>query len=56
MDVLSFTAKKPILCLDYDWKEQKIFWFRLDTDSIRWSSFDKKNTGTLIKGWYNMST
>ncbi|KAF7654632.1 hypothetical protein LDENG_00066940 [Lucifuga dentata] len=50
MDVLSSSAKKPILSLDYDWREQKIFWVSVDTDSIRWSSLDKKTTGTLIKG------
>ncbi|XP_018524761.1 very low-density lipoprotein receptor isoform X1 [Lates calcarifer] len=50
LDVLSSSAKKAILSLDYDWKEQRVFWVSLDTESIRWSSLDQKTTGTLIKG------
>ncbi|XP_041792301.1 very low-density lipoprotein receptor [Chelmon rostratus] len=50
LDVLSSSAKKAILSLDYDWREQRIFWVSLDTESIRWSSLDQKSTGTLIKG------
>uniref|UniRef100_A0A3Q1FSU1 Very low-density lipoprotein receptor-like n=1 Tax=Acanthochromis polyacanthus TaxID=80966 RepID=A0A3Q1FSU1_9TELE len=49
LDVLSSTAKKAILSLDYDWREQKVFWVSLDTESIRWSSLNQKSTGTLIK-------
>ncbi|XP_035021786.1 low-density lipoprotein receptor-related protein 2 isoform X2 [Hippoglossus stenolepis] len=50
MDMLSSTAKKAILSVDYDWRGQRVFWVSLDTGSIRWSSMDQKNTGTLIKG------
>ncbi|XP_054466107.1 low-density lipoprotein receptor-related protein 2 [Anoplopoma fimbria] len=50
LDVLSSSAKRAILSLDYDWSEQRVFWVSLDTDSIRWSSLDQKTTGTLIKG------
>ncbi|XP_034397679.1 very low-density lipoprotein receptor [Cyclopterus lumpus] len=50
LDVLSSSAKKAILSLDYDWREQRVFWVSLDTDGVRWSSLDKKTTGTLIKG------
>ncbi len=50
LDVLFSSAKKAILSLDYDLKEQRVFWVSLDTDSIRWSSLDQKTTGTLIKG------
>ncbi|XP_044054121.1 very low-density lipoprotein receptor isoform X2 [Siniperca chuatsi] len=50
LDMLSSSAKKAILSLDYDWREQRVFWVSLDTDSIRWSSLDQKTTGTLIKG------
>ncbi|XP_045890247.1 very low-density lipoprotein receptor [Micropterus dolomieu] len=50
LDVLSSSAKKAILSLDYDWREQRVFWVSLDTESIRWSSLDQKSTGTLIKG------
>ncbi|XP_049434253.1 very low-density lipoprotein receptor isoform X1 [Epinephelus fuscoguttatus] len=50
LDVLSSSAKKAILSLDYDWRDQRVFWVSLDTESIRWSSLDQKTTGTLIKG------
>ncbi|XP_070690670.1 very low-density lipoprotein receptor [Pempheris klunzingeri] len=50
LDVLSTSAKKAILSLDYDWREQRVFWVSLDTESIMWSSLDQKTTGTLIKG------
>nr|XP_046242180.1 very low-density lipoprotein receptor isoform X2 [Scatophagus argus] len=50
LDVLSSSAKKAILSLDYDWRDQRVFWVSLDTDSIRWSLLDQKTTGTLIKG------
>ena len=50
LNVLSSSAKKAILSLDYDWREQRVFWVSLDTESIRWSSLDQKTTGTLIKG------
>ncbi|KAM3611767.1 uncharacterized protein V6R79_023929 [Siganus canaliculatus] len=50
LDVLSSSAKKAILSLDYNWRDQKVFWVSLDTESIRWSSLDQKTTGTLIKG------
>uniref|UniRef100_A0A8P4GKW9 EGF-like domain-containing protein n=1 Tax=Dicentrarchus labrax TaxID=13489 RepID=A0A8P4GKW9_DICLA len=50
LDVLSSSAKKAILSLDYDWREQRVFWVSLDTEGIRWSLLDQKTTGTLIKG------
>lgn len=50
LDVLSSTAEKAILSVDYDWTEQRVFWVTVDTDSIRWSSLDHKTTGTLMKG------
>lgn len=53
LDVLTSSAKKAILSLDYDWREQRVYWVSLDTESIRWSSLDQKTTGTLVKGWYN---
>ncbi|XP_029959993.1 low-density lipoprotein receptor-related protein 1B [Salarias fasciatus] len=48
LDVLSSSAKKAILSVDYSWREQKVYWVSLDTESIRWSSLDQKTTGTLI--------
>ncbi|KAM9360164.1 prolow-density lipoprotein receptor-related protein 1 [Symphorus nematophorus] len=50
LDVLSSSAEKAILSLDYDWREQKAFWGDVETESIRWSSLDQKTEGTLIKG------
>nr|XP_029133644.1 low-density lipoprotein receptor-related protein 1B-like isoform X4 [Labrus bergylta] len=50
LDLLMSPAKRAILSLDYDWREQRVFWVGLDSESIRWSSLDQKTTGTLIKG------
>uniref|UniRef100_A0A3Q3Q2V2 EGF-like domain-containing protein n=1 Tax=Monopterus albus TaxID=43700 RepID=A0A3Q3Q2V2_MONAL len=50
LDILSSSAKKAILSLDYDWQEQRVFWVSLDTNSIMWSSLDQKATGTVVKG------
>lgn len=36
--------------MDYDWKEQKVYWVTVEADSIRWSTLDQKTTGTLIRG------
>ncbi|XP_014831181.1 PREDICTED: very low-density lipoprotein receptor-like [Poecilia mexicana] len=50
LDVLSSSAKKAILSVDYDWQDQKVFWVGVDTETIRWSSMDQKTTGILTKG------
>ncbi|KAM9744181.1 low-density lipoprotein receptor-related protein 2 [Menidia menidia] len=50
LDVLSSSAKKSILSLDYDWRDQRVFWVGVDTETIRWSSLDQKSTGTVVKG------
>ncbi|XP_059193208.1 very low-density lipoprotein receptor [Centropristis striata] len=50
LDVLTSFSKKAILSLDYDWREQRVFWVSLETESIRWSSLDQKTTGTVIQG------
>jgi hypothetical protein len=50
LDVLVSSAKKAILSLDYDWRDQKVFWVSLDSESIKWSSLHQKKTGTLVKG------
>lgn len=41
--------------MDYDWKEQKVYWVTVDTDSINWSSLDQKSTGMLIRGGWSLS-
>lgn len=56
LDVLASSAKRAILSLDYDWREQKVFWVSLDTDTIRWSSLDQKTTGILIRGLRHISS
>ncbi|XP_055018140.1 low-density lipoprotein receptor-related protein 4 isoform X1 [Boleophthalmus pectinirostris] len=50
VDVLESSTKKAILSVDYDWRERRVYWDSLDSDSIKWSSLDHKATGTLIKG------
>ncbi|MGH0185369.1 UNVERIFIED_CONTAM: hypothetical protein FKN15_023867 [Acipenser sinensis] len=49
-DVLTFTGKKIIFSVDYDWKEKKVFWLSLDAESIKWITLDQKNKGTIVKG------
>ncbi|MGH0151093.1 UNVERIFIED_CONTAM: hypothetical protein FKN15_052648 [Acipenser sinensis] len=50
-DVLTFTGKKIIFSVDYDWKEKKVFWLSLDAESIKWITLDQKNKGTIVKGF-----
>ncbi|XP_054906763.1 very low-density lipoprotein receptor [Poeciliopsis prolifica] len=50
LDALSSSAKRAILSIDYDWRDQKVFWVGVDTETIRWSSMDQKTTGILTKG------
>ncbi|XP_035591501.2 very low-density lipoprotein receptor-like isoform X3 [Oncorhynchus keta] len=50
LDVLVSSAKKAILSVDYDWKDQRVFWVSLDSEGIKWSSLDQKKQGTLFKG------
>ncbi|XP_015252102.1 PREDICTED: very low-density lipoprotein receptor-like [Cyprinodon variegatus] len=50
LDILASSAQKAILSIDYDWRDQKVFWVSVDTETIRWSSMDQKTAGILIKG------
>ncbi|KAJ8285316.1 hypothetical protein GJAV_G00025460 [Gymnothorax javanicus] len=50
LDVLSASSKSVVLSLDYDWREQTVFWVSRDADGIKWISVDKKNTGTVFQG------
>ncbi|XP_028835739.1 low-density lipoprotein receptor-related protein 2 isoform X2 [Denticeps clupeoides] len=43
-------GSRPVFSIDYDWKEQQVFWTSLEEESIRWVSHDKKRTGTIVKG------
>ncbi|KAF3850624.1 hypothetical protein F7725_012396 [Dissostichus mawsoni] len=35
LDILSSSAQKAILSLDYDWRQQRILWVSLDTEGIQ---------------------
>ncbi|XP_067839507.1 low-density lipoprotein receptor-related protein 2-like [Heptranchias perlo] len=49
-DILSAISKNAIFSLDYDWKEQVIFWVDIYSESIKWMKLDQQDKGTLIKG------
>ncbi|XP_076020346.1 uncharacterized protein LOC143011376 [Genypterus blacodes] len=45
------SANRPVLSLDYDWAQQRVYWLSPDYESIRWASVkNSNNTGTFIKG------
>ncbi|XP_048874547.1 low-density lipoprotein receptor-related protein 2 isoform X29 [Brienomyrus brachyistius] len=44
------SSKTPIFSVDYDWKEDKVFWVSLEEESIRWMSLDQQIKGFIIKG------
>lgn len=50
LDVLLSLEKSFVYSVDYDWKEQKVYWVNLNGDAIKWSSLDQKSKGTLTKG------
>ncbi|XP_036382770.1 low-density lipoprotein receptor-like [Megalops cyprinoides] len=50
LDVLSKSGSKVVFSLDYDWREQKVFWVSQDAESIKWVSFDQRSKGNIIKG------
>lgn len=47
-----FSGSRPVLSLDYDWKEQKVYWVRMEAEAeaVAWTTLDKKSSGTLIRG------
>lgn len=49
LKVLS-SEKQPILSLDYDWKEQKVYWINMDAEAVMWTTLDQNSRGTLIQG------
>ncbi|XP_027024016.2 prolow-density lipoprotein receptor-related protein 1 isoform X1 [Tachysurus fulvidraco] len=49
LEVLS-SEKQPVLSLDYDWKEQKVYWINMDAEAVMWSTLDQTSRGTLIQG------
>lgn len=49
LEVLS-SEKQPVLSLDYDWKEQKVYWINMDAEAVMWTTLDQKSRGTLIQG------
>ncbi|TSO98515.1 Low-density lipoprotein receptor-related protein 4 [Bagarius yarrelli] len=46
LEVLS-SEQQPVLSLDYDWKEQKVYWMNMD--GVMWTTLDRENRGTLIR-------
>nr|XP_014354113.1 PREDICTED: low-density lipoprotein receptor-like [Latimeria chalumnae] len=48
--VLPVTGKNMIFSIDYDWKDQKVFWVDLNAESIKWMNLAHKEKGTLVKG------
>ncbi|XP_031672657.1 low-density lipoprotein receptor-related protein 2 isoform X6 [Oncorhynchus kisutch] len=44
------TSQTPVFCVDYDWRDQRVYWVSLEEESIKWTSINTKNTGTLVKG------
>lgn len=49
LKVLS-SDEQPVLSLDYDWKEQKVYWMNLEAEAVMWTTLDQKSKGTLIQG------
>ncbi|XP_032874686.1 very low-density lipoprotein receptor-like [Amblyraja radiata] len=49
-DIISAIAKSIMFPLDYDWKEQVIFWIDTYSESINWIKMDQNDQGMLIKG------
>ncbi|XP_045072304.1 LOW QUALITY PROTEIN: low-density lipoprotein receptor-related protein 2 [Coregonus clupeaformis] len=49
LSVLS-TSMRPVFCVDYDWRDQRVYWVSLDEESIKWTSINTKDAGTLVKG------
>ncbi|XP_028852438.1 low-density lipoprotein receptor [Denticeps clupeoides] len=50
LEVLISSEKRFIFSVDYDHKEQRVYWANVNADEIKWSSLDQKDKGTLIKG------
>nr|XP_046146669.1 low-density lipoprotein receptor-related protein 2-like isoform X8 [Oncorhynchus gorbuscha] len=44
------TSQTPVFCVDYDWRDQRVYWVSLEEESIKWTSINTKDTGTLVKG------
>lgn len=52
MQMLLPSGQKPIFTLDYDWREQRVFWVCLQEESIKYAVHgDKGSIKTLVKGW-----
>lgn len=44
------TEKQPVPSLDYDWKEQKVYWVNMEAKAVMWTTLDQRSRGTLIRG------
>ena len=38
----------PVLGLDYDWQERRVYW--VDPEAVKWITLDKTTRGTLVGG------
>lgn len=44
-------GRKPIFSLDYDRREQRVYWVSLEEESIKYAYHgEKDNIGTIVKG------
>ncbi|XP_018613772.2 low-density lipoprotein receptor-related protein 2 [Scleropages formosus] len=50
LEVIPTGSETLVLWVDYDWKEQKVFWVNLDAESIKWTFLNKSDQGTVVKG------
>lgn len=51
MQMLLPPGQKPIFSLDYDWKDQRVFWVCLQEESIKYAVHGEKGyVKTLVKG------
>ncbi|MCJ8742663.1 hypothetical protein PDJAM_G00084880 [Pangasius djambal] len=51
MQILLPPGQKPIFSLDYDWREQRVFWVCLQEESIKYAVHGEKgHIKTLVKG------
>ncbi|KAI4900074.1 hypothetical protein NFI96_023497 [Prochilodus magdalenae] len=46
LDVLLSSEALPVLGLDYDWQERRVYW--VDPEAVKWITLDKKTRGTLV--------
>uniref|UniRef100_A0A4W4DUT5 EGF-like domain-containing protein n=1 Tax=Electrophorus electricus TaxID=8005 RepID=A0A4W4DUT5_ELEEL len=48
--VLLSAQQRPVLSLDVDWREQRVYWVGVGGDAVEWVTLDRKLAGTLVRG------